>query len=260
MRIPRLIRALSPILVSGALAVAQFGTPASAAAAAALAGDRIVTADGDLIVHPINHATLALGWKDLTIYVDPIGGVGRFAKLPPAGLVLVTDLHGDHLNADTLKAVVPAGTKLVAPPAVVAQLPAELRDRVIPLAMGQKTNVAGVAVEAVPAYNLTPDRAKYHAKGRGVGYLLSLGGVRVYLSGDTEDIPEMRALKDIAVAFVCMNLPYTMTVEQAADAVRAFQPKVVYPYHCRGSDLEQFKKLVGPDGGVEVRIRDWYQP
>ena len=110
---------------------------------------------------------------DLTIYVDPVGGAGRFAELPPAGLVLVTDIHGDHLNADTLKAVAQAGTKLVAPPAVAAQLPAELRDRVIPLAMGQKTNVAGVAVEAVPAYNLTPDRAKYHAKGRGVGYLLS---------------------------------------------------------------------------------------
>ena len=258
MKTPRLIRVLSPILIYGALAVARFGTPAMAAAPA-LDGDRIGTGDGNLIVHPINHATLALGWKDLTVYVDPVGGAGRFAKLPPAGLVLVTDIHGDHLNAETLKAVVQAGTKLVAPPAVIAQLPAELRDRVITLAAGQKTNVAGVAVEAVPAYNLTPDRAKYHAKGRGVGYLLTLGGARVYLSGDTEDIPEMRGLKDIAVAFLCMNLPYTMAVEQAADAVRAFKPKVVYPYHCRGSDLEQFKKLVGPDGGVEVRIRDWYR-
>ena len=158
MRIPHLIRALSPILVSGALTVAPHGTPAIAAAAT-LDGDRIVTGDGDLIVHPINHATLALGWKDLTIYVDPVGGAGRFAELPPPGLVLVTDIHGDHLNADTLKAVAQAGTKLVAPPAVAAQLPAELRDRVITLAMGQKTNVVGVTVEAVPAYNLTPERA-----------------------------------------------------------------------------------------------------
>ena len=259
MKIPGFIRSLFPILASGVLVVAVLGTPASAAAAA-LGGDRIVTGNGDLIVHPINHATLALGWKELTIYVDPVGGAGRFAQLPPAGLVLLTDLHGDHLNADTLKAVLQAGTQLVAPPAVVEQLPAELRDRVTPLASGQQTNVAGLTIEAVPAYNLTPDRAKYHPKGRGVGYLLTMGGTRVYLSGDTEDIPEMRALKDIAVAFVCMNLPYTMTVQQAADAVRAFKPKVVYPYHCRGSDLDQFRKLVGPDGGVEVRIRDWYQP
>ena len=257
MKTPHFIRALSFVLVSGALAFAPFGTQA---AAAALDGDHIATKDGDLVVHPINHATLALSWKDLAIYVDPVGGAGRFAKLPPAGLVLLTDIHGDHLSADTLKAMVQAGTKLVAPPAVVAQLPAELRDRVVSLATGQKTNVAGVAVEAMSAYNLTPDRAKYHAKDRGVGYLLTLGGVRVYLSGDTEDIPEMRALKDITVAFLCMNLPYTMTVEQAADAVKAFKPKVVYPYHCRGSDLEQFKKLVGTDVGVEVRIRDWYTP
>ena len=250
MKTPRLIRVLSPILISGALTVAQSGTAAIAAAAL----------DGDRIVHPINHATLALGWKHLTVYVDPVGGAGRFAKLPSADLVLLTDIHGDHLNADTLKALVQAGTKLVAPPAVVAQLPADLRDWAIALAAGQKTNVAGVVVEAVPAYNLTPDRAKYHAKGRGVGYLLTLGGARVYLSGDTEDIPEMRSLKDVTVAFVCMNLPYTMTVDQAADAVRAFRPKVVYPYHCRGSDLDHFKKLVGPDGGVEVRVRDWYQP
>jgi L-ascorbate metabolism protein UlaG (beta-lactamase superfamily) len=108
-------------------------------------------------------------------------------------------------------------------------------------------------------YNTTPDRSKFHDKGRGNGYVLTLGGKRLYISGDTEDIPEMRALKNIDVAFVCMNLPYTMTVEQAASAVREFKPRVVYPYHHRGSDLAKFKQLVGQDPAIEVRIREWYQ-
>jgi L-ascorbate metabolism protein UlaG (beta-lactamase superfamily) len=229
-------------------------------AGAALDGDKIPTNDGDLIVHPINHATLALEWKGLAVYVDPVGGAARFAKLPPAAIVLLTDIHGDHLNADTLKALVQANTKLIAPPAVVEQLPADLKTGVITISVGQNTNVLGVGVEAMPAYNLTTERMKFHPKDRGVGYIITFGGKRVYMSGDTEDIPEMRALKNIAVAFVCMNLPYTMTVEQAADAVRAFRPQIVYPYHYRGSDLEQFKKLVVQEAGVEVRIRDWYAP
>ena len=108
-------------------------------------------------------------------------------------------------------------------------------------------------------YNLAPARASFHAKGRGNGYVLTFGGKRIYLSGDTEDIPEMRSLKNIDVAFVCMNLPYTMTVDQAASAVREFRPKLVYPYHYRGSDLAKFKELVGESSGVEVRLRDWYK-
>ncbi len=105
-------------------------------------------------------------------------------------------------------------------------------------------------------YNLTEDRLKFHSKGRGNGYVLTLGGKRIYISGDTEDVPEMRALKDIDVAFVCMNLPYTMSPEQAASAVKEFKPKAVYPYHYRGSDVQKFKELVGP--ASEVRIREWY--
>jgi L-ascorbate metabolism protein UlaG (beta-lactamase superfamily) len=115
----------------------------------------------------------------------------------------------------------------------------------------------GVKIEAVPMYNLTAARLRFHNKGRGNGYVMTFGGKRVYVSGDTEDIPEMRALKNIDAAFVCMNLPYTMTPEQAADAVREFKPKVVYPYHYRGSDTAQFKKLVGD--ASEVRLRDWYK-
>lgn len=231
----------------------------SSAAEPVLTGDRIPTSQGDLVIHQINHATLALAWNRITIYVDPVGGASRFARLPRPDLVLLTDTHGDHLDNETLKAVVHDGTKIVAAPAAAKELPADLRPRTTSLANGESTSAEGIRVEAVPAYNVTADRLKYHSKGRGNGYLLTFGDKRLYLSGDTEDIPEMRALKKIDVAFVCMNLPYTMTVEQAASAVREFRPKIIYPYHCRGSDLEKFKELVGDDLGIEVRLRDWYK-
>ncbi len=250
----RLVRRLTLALIVGCVAA-----PAASAAPATLTGDRIPTQDGDLIIHPVNHATLLLGWQSKTIYVDPVGGAGRFAALPRPDLILLTDIHSDHLNAATLKAVVTDATQLVAPPAVLEQLPAELKSRTRVLKNSESASLLGLTVNAVPMYNLTPERRQFHPKGRGNGYVLTLGGKRVYLSGDTEDIPEMRALKDIDVAFLCMNLPYTMTVEQAAQAVRAFHPKIVYPYHYRGSDLEKFKQLVGTDLGIDVRLRDWYQ-
>ena len=134
----------------------------------------------------------------------------------------------------------------------------DLRKGATVMANGQTGELLGVKIEAIPMYNLTAERLKFHNKGRGNGYVVTLGGKRIYLSGDTEDIPEMRALKNIDVAFVCMNLPYTMTVEQAARAVRAFKPRIVYPYHYRGSDINKFKTLVGTDVGVEVRLREWY--
>jgi len=221
--------------------------------------DRIATKDGELSIQPINHATLVLGWKQLAMYVDPVGGAKRFTGLPRPDLILLTDIHGDHLDAPTLEAVAGEKTAIVAPSAVVEKLPAGLRSRVTILANGQRKEMLGLIVTAIAAYNLTPERVNYHAKGRGNGYVLELGAKRVYISGDTEDIPEMLALKDIDVAFVCMNLPYTMDVEQAARAVRQFRPRIVYPYHYRGSDLENFKKLVGNDLGIEVRLRDWYK-
>jgi L-ascorbate metabolism protein UlaG (beta-lactamase superfamily) len=141
---------------------------------------------------------------------------------------------------------------------VAKQLPADLQSRATVLTNGETKTVAGITITGVPMYNTTAARMSYHSKGRGNGYVVAFGDKRVYLSGDTEDIPEMRALKNIDVAFVCMNLPYTMTVDQAASAVREFKPKIVYPYHSRNSDVEKFKTLVGTDAGVEVRLRDWY--
>lgn len=200
-----------------------------------------------------------MGWKGRTLYVDPVGGANRFASLPRPDLVLITDIHGDHLHVETVRGVCTSATRLVTPPAVAAQLPEDLRGRTIVLTNGQTASVLEFQIEAVPAYNLTPERLKFHPRGRGNGYVVSSGSTRVYISGDTEDVPEMRNLRDITVAFVCMNLPYTMTVDQAADAVRAFRPHIVYPYHYRGSDLDRFRERVGSDLGIEVRIRDWYR-
>jgi L-ascorbate metabolism protein UlaG (beta-lactamase superfamily) len=239
------------------LVFAAFLGPA-AGQAAELSGDSITAQKGNLIVHPINHATLALQWNGTTLCIDPVGGAARFKGLPAPDLILLTDIHADHLNKETLEAVAKPETKLVASQAVAEQLPSLLRDRTTVLTNGQKGDFGDISIEAIPAYNTTPEREKFHTKGRGNGYVVTLGGKRVYLSGDTEDTSEMRALKNIDVAFLCMNLPYTMTVEQAAEAVRAFKPKIVYPYHSRGSDLEKFKALVGADAGVEVRLRNWY--
>ena len=225
---------------------------------AGLEGDRIETSEGNLLVHPINHATFYLNWGGKTLYFDPVGERARFEGQPAPDVIFVTDVHGDHLSADTLKALVKRETVIVAPKAVKDLLPAELQAVTQELANGASLTVAGVPVEALPMYNLTAERLSYHTKGRGNGYVLTVGDKRVYVAGDTEDIPEMRALKDITVAFVPMNLPFTMTVEQAASAVREFKPRYVYPYHSRGSDVEKFSQLVGTDVGVEVRLRTWY--
>jgi L-ascorbate metabolism protein UlaG (beta-lactamase superfamily) len=220
--------------------------------------DTIATEDGALKIFPINHATLALQWKDRTIYVDPVGGAKVFQGLPKPDLILVTDIHGDHFSKETLAELAGPNAKLVCPAAVAEQMTPDLRNSAAILTNGQTGELSGIRIEAIPMYNLTPERLKFHNKGRGNGYVVTLGGKRIYLSGDTEDIPEMRALKNIDVAFVCMNLPYTMTVEQAAQAVRAFKPRIVYPYHYRGSDVNKFKELVGTDAGVDVRLREWY--
>jgi L-ascorbate metabolism protein UlaG (beta-lactamase superfamily) len=222
------------------------------------APDKVQTEKGVLVIHPINHATAVLEWNGKTIYVDPVGADKRYTGLPKPDLILITDVHGDHLDKLTLKNIVQEKTQIIVPSAVAELLAEDLKKQTKVLKNGDSDAVAGIKIEAIPMYNLTSARTKYHAKGRGNGYVLTFGGKRVYFSGDTEDIPEMRNLKNIDVAFVCMNLPYTMTVEQAADAVKEFKPKIVYPYHYRGSDTEKFKSLVGKDSGVEVRLRDWY--
>jgi L-ascorbate metabolism protein UlaG (beta-lactamase superfamily) len=239
----------------------------SIACAAQLSGDQIATGKGVLVIHPVRHATLLMQWNGKTIYVDPVGGAKPFAGLPKPDLILVTHIHGDHFDVPTLEAVIPDGgqTDIIAPKTVAEKIPGKLRGKtkVQVLANGEKTEVDGIAIEAVPAYNTTAGKEKFHPQGRDNGYVLTIGGKRVYIAGDTEDTAEMRALKDIDIAFLPMNLPYTMSVAKAADAIRAFKPKIVYPYHYRSgdgtkADMAELKRLVGAQSGVEIRSRDWY--
>ena len=223
----------------------------------AFAAEEFKTAKGKLIITPINHATLVVEWNGKTIYVDPIGMAGWYKAFPKPDLVLLTHVHGDHYREAVLNAVVGPKTQLVAPPALAGLLSAGLKAKAIAVANGESTDKVGFKLEAVASYNTTPPRKRYHPKGQGNGYVLNLGGKRIYISGDTEETPEMLALKNIDVAFLCMNLPYTMDVKAAAKAVKAFKPKVVYPYHSRGQDTAIFKKLVGD--AAEVRLRDWYK-
>lgn len=244
--------------------------PAQSMAAAALEGDHIAaTTGGDIVIHPLKHATLALSWNGQTIYVDPApapgspagtDGAAAFAGMPAANIILVTDIHGDHYNAATLTKLAGANTMIIAPQAVVnlPDYPAALKAKTHVLANGATMTMGGVTFEGVPMYNTTADRLQFHSKGRGNGYVVTLGGKRVYIAGDTEAVPEMRALKNIDVAFIPMNLPYTMTPEAAAEGVLAFKPKIVYPYHYGMSDVAAFAKAVGTTNGVEVRQRNWY--
>jgi L-ascorbate metabolism protein UlaG (beta-lactamase superfamily) len=212
------------------------------------------TSAGTVKITPLNHASTLIEAGGKTIYLDPVKPV-KFAGLPKADLIVITDIHGDHMDTDSIKEASKTETEILVPRAVV-----ETVTSAKPIANGETKTWQGWTIEAVPAYNLKrgPSAGKlFHDKGRGNGYVLAYGGKRFYFSGDTEGVPEMRALKNIDVAFVCMNLPYTMPPDEAADTVKAFHPKVVIPYHYRGSDLTVFQR--GLEGtGIEVRLLDWY--
>ncbi|HEV2387461.1 MAG TPA: MBL fold metallo-hydrolase [Candidatus Acidoferrales bacterium] len=212
------------------------------------------TSAGPVKITPIYHASLLIGAGGETIYLDP-AKPANLDGLPPADLILITDIHGDHMDPGSIAKVSKAGTEIWAPAAV-----AQTVTTASVISNGETRRWGAWSIEAIPMYNLKRGPSAgtlYHPKGRGNGYVLTYGGKRFYFSGDTEGIPEMRALKNIDVAFVCMNLPFTMPPEEAADAVKAFHPKVVIPYHYHGSDLNVFKKdLEGT--GIDVRILDWY--
>ncbi len=223
----------------------------------------LATVPGDVRIHPVHHSAIVFEWNGLTIYVDPHDGAQRFHAFAAPDLVFITDIHGDHLDSLTLNALDLTKARIIAPSAVFDLLPATLRQRCTIMANGATQQLLGIGVEAVAMYNMPDPNDPRHPKGRGNGYVLTIGGERIYISGDTEDIPEMRALQNIDVAFVCMNLPYTMTVEQAASGVLAFKPRMVYPYHYRGtnglSDVARFKQIVQEgDPSIEVRSVDWY--
>jgi len=214
-------------------------------------------------ITPVEHASMVLSYHGKTIYVDPTGGLEAYETFPKADYILITDIHSDHLHLNTIEALNLSNTKIIAPEAVYEQLPKNIRSITTTMINGAKEEFETFNIEAIPMYNLREEALHFHPKGRGNGYVLTFGKQRVYISGDTEDIPEMRALKNIDKAFICMNLPYTMTVESAADAVLSFKPKQVYPYHYRGteglSDVGAFKDIVNKKNNkIEVVQLDWY--
>lgn len=217
-------------------------------------GQTAATGSGDVVVRPIMHASLQLEYGGKVIHVDP-SGQGDYSKAKQADLILVTDIHGDHLDPEAISRIRKAGAPVVAPAAA-----AEKIENATVMANGESRTLIGINIETVPMYNLKrgPSEGQlFHPKGRGNGYILSLGNQRVYIAGDTECVPEMRALKNIDIAFIPMNLPYTMPPSEAAECARAFKPKVVYPYHYRGQNTEEFKSALAGEP-IEVRLLNWY--
>ncbi len=212
-------------------------------------------------VIPIYHASLILDWGKI-IYVDPSWDIDLYKDKPAPDLVLITDIHFDHLNVDVLKNL-KGEFQIIAPKAVYDKLPDDLKQKTKILNNFEEINFEDFKILALPMYNLSPERLEFHPKGIGNCYLIEKENFRVYIAGDTEDIPEMRNLKNIDIAFLPMNLPWTMSVEQAASAVLEFKPKKVYPYHYRGekgfSDINKFKKLVEKENKyIEVILVNWY--
>lgn len=217
----------------------------------------------EIKITPISHATAVISYKKETIYLDPTGGAKAFSNFEKPSFILITDIHGDHLDLKTLGELDLTQTTIIAPKAVAEKLTAIQSKEVVVLNNEESKSFNNFSVEAIAMYNLREEAQKFHTKGRGNGYVLTINKKRIYFSGDTEDIPEMRNLKNIDKAFICMNLPYTMTIESAAEAVLDFKPKEVYPYHYRGtqglSDVQKFKEIVTTkNNDINVVQWNWY--
>ena len=216
--------------------------------------DTIPTSAGPLVMTFIGHASLMFRLGGKVIHVDPVSREGDYATMPKADLILITHDHGDHLDTTAIQAVRKEGTRIVVSPSCTGKVPGA---RVV--GNGETVEEAGLRVEAVPAYNLVHMRAPgqpFHPRGAGNGYIITFGNTRVYVAGDTENTPEMKALRDIDVAFLPMNLPYTMTPSMVADAAKAFRPRILYPYHYGQTDAQELVRLLQDEQGIEVRVRD----
>jgi len=207
------------------------------------------TSAGNLTIQPINHSAIRFEFKGKQYYVDP-AGEAPWDKMPKADAILITHEHFDHLNLKVINRIKKDSTLIFANASSVKEAGF---GQVIEV--GQSRKVLDITVQAVPAYNLTAERLRFHPKARkDNGYVLTFGDKRIYVAGDTEGTPEMKALKDIDVAFLPINLPYTMPPKEAADAARAFKPKILYPYHQGQSDPNEVKKLLADEKGIEVRV------
>jgi L-ascorbate metabolism protein UlaG (beta-lactamase superfamily) len=219
--------------------------------------DIFETSDGDLVISFIGHGTLMFEFKDMVIHVDPTMREADYADLPDADLIMVTHQHGDHLDLTAINQVLKDDCPVIMTQTCIDQLE-DFKGAVI-MGNGDKKTVKGIPVEAVPAYNIEHKRSNgkpFHPKGEGNAYIVTFGDKRVLIGGDTENVPEIKALKDIDIAFLPMNLPYTMTPEMVADAARSIQPAVLYPYHFGDTDPEKLVKLLKDEKNIEVRIRD----
>jgi len=211
------------------------------------------TSEGELEITFVGHGTLMMEFNGKVIHIDPVSMFADYTTMPKADLVLITHDHGDHLDAAALDATKKQGTELVLPPACN-----EKYAGTAVLENGESGTFAGIKVEAVPAYNIEHERGAgqpFHPKGAGNGYVLHFGDKKVYVAGDTENVPEMANLKNIDVAFLPMNVPYTMTPEMVAKATQLFKPKVLYPYHFSGTNTDELAELLKNQSATELRIR-----
>jgi L-ascorbate metabolism protein UlaG (beta-lactamase superfamily) len=215
--------------------------------------DVIPTSTGYLKITFLGHASLRMTFGGKEIYIDPFSRLADYSKLPKADLILITHEHGDHLDPNAVAAVRTAKTVMVLTAACAQQITGG-----IIMKNGDKQTVEGISVEAVPAYNLVHKRENgqpFHPQGQGNGYILTFGDKRVYIAGDTENIPEMKSLRNIDCAFLPMNIPYTMTPEMVADGAKAFRPRILYPYHYGDTDVSKLESLLSAEKGIAVRIR-----
>ncbi len=217
----------------------------------------------NITIYPIYHGSLVIEFENQRIVVDPFGGAQRYKQFKSFDTVLITDIHGDHFNPSTLEGLNLENTEIIAPQVVIeSNKDAALVPKMKRMDNGGSRDMGQWQITAIPMYNLPDDSSSRHTKGRGNGYILHFEEKIVYISGDTEDIVEMRNLKGVDLAFVCMNLPYTMDINQASSAVLEFLPKRVIPYHYRGSEMSNigaFKELVvSKSDAVEVILMDWY--
>ena len=238
------------------LGLFAIGIFAFGAVAPSRQSDVVETSKGPLKMTPLYHGSVMLEFGGKIIHVDP-WGQADYAGIPQADMIIITHSHADHMDPALLKTLRKEGTILVAPPAVTDTLNGTVGDTDA-ISNGEKKTFLGVEIEAVPMYNLkfgSGPGKPYHHKGIGNGYVLTFGTTRVYFSGDSECIPEMKALKNITVAFVAMNPPRTMSAVDAAACVDVFRPKIVYPYHYRGQNTQDFADGLKNTPGVEVRLR-----
>jgi L-ascorbate metabolism protein UlaG (beta-lactamase superfamily) len=222
-------------------------------AKSATSTDILETSAGEVHFFPLGHASVRLTFAGMEIYIDPFTRIADFSRMPKADWILITHEHHDHFDPEAIRALKTVKTGVI----LTDKCAPEMAEGIV-MRNGDSRDMGAWTIEAIPAYNLVHKRENgqpYHPRGEGNGYILSLGGKRVYFAGDTEDTPEMKALREIDCAFLPMNLPYTMTPEMVAGAAKVFRPRILYPYHFGDTDLSKLEDLLRGEKGIELRLR-----